>query len=111
VGIVEGDKSFVTVQTHSQPGGQGSSVRVRQVAMAGAVGVHSPLAVAVPLALSVTMSLRKQDLAHAYSEEAEGRRVLAVLCPAVMAAVWVAAGGRKRGRKIFDSLIRGGKCI
>lgn len=66
-------------------------MRVRQVAMVATVGVHSPMAMAVPLALSVTMSLRKQDLAHAHCEEAEGRRVLAVLCPTVMATVWVAA--------------------
>lgn len=66
--------------------------------MAATVGVHSSLAVAVPLALTVTMSLRKQDLAHAHCDEAEGRRVLAVLCPTVMATVWVAARGRqKRG--------------
>lgn len=85
--------SFVTVQAHSQSGRQGGSVRVRQVIMAGTVAVHGPQALAVPLALRVTVSLRKQDLAHAYCEEAEGRRVLAVLCPTVMAAVWVAAGG------------------
>lgn len=73
-------------------------MRLRQVSMAATVGVHSSLAVAVPLALTVTMSLRKQDLAHAHCDEAEGRRVLAVLCPTVMATVWVAARGRqKRG--------------
>ncbi len=68
---------------------------MRQVTLAATVGVHSSLAVAVPLALTVTVSLRKQDLAHAHSEEAEGRRVLAVLCSTVMATVRVAAGGRK----------------
>lgn len=69
-------------------------MRVRKVTVAATMGVHSPLALAVPLALSVTMSMRKQDLSHAHCEEAEGRRILAVLCPTVMAAVWVAAGGR-----------------
>lgn len=83
--------------------------------MAATVGVHSSLAVAVPLALTVTVSLRKQDFAHAHCEEAEGRRVLAVLCPTVMAAVWVAAGGRQmRGEKfgcIREKLSKGGNCI
>lgn len=64
---------------------------VRQVTMAATVGVHSSLALAVTLALSVAVSLREQDLAHAHGEEAEGRGVLAVLGPAVMAAVWIAA--------------------
>lgn len=73
---------------------------VRQVAVAAVVGVHSSLAVALPLALTVTMSLREQDLAHAHCEEAERRRVLAFLRPTVMATVWVAPGGRQRGGEI-----------
>lgn len=72
---------------------------VRHVAMAATVGVDSSLAVAVCLALTVAMSLRKQDLAHAHCEEVEGRGVLAILCPTVMAAVWVAPGGRQRERE------------
>ncbi len=72
---------------------------MRQVAVAATVGLTCSLAVAVSLALTVTvtMSLRKQDLAHTYCKEAEGRRVLAVLSPTVMAAVWVAPEGRQRG--------------
>lgn len=65
--------------------------------MAAIVGVQPSLAVAVPLALTVTMSLRKQDLAHAHCEEAEGWRVLAVLGTTVMATVWVTPGWRQRG--------------
>lgn len=96
VGVIIGDASFVTVEADPQSRRHGSRVKVRQVAVAAAVGVHRPLAVAVPLALTVTMSLRKQDLAHAHCEEAEGRRILAFLCPAVMAAVWVTPGGRQK---------------
>lgn len=47
-------------------------MRVRQAAVTAAMGVQS-MALAVPLAMAVTMSLRKQDLAHAHGEEAEGR--------------------------------------
>lgn len=72
-------------------------MRVRQVTVAATVGVQCPLALAVPLALIVTMSLRKQDLAHAHCEEAEGRRVLAVLCPTVMATVRITAVETQRG--------------
>lgn len=114
VGIIEGDSSFVTVQTHSQSGWQRSSVRVRHAAMAATVGVHCPLALAVRLALSVTMSLRKKDLAHAHCEETEGWSVLAVLCPTVMAAVWVAARCRQRGGEnqgVQTKNSKGGKCI
>lgn len=64
--------------------------------MAATVGVHCSMALAVTLALSLTVSLRKQDFAHAHSEEAEGRGVLAIFSPAVMAAVWVAAGRKQR---------------
>lgn len=70
---------------------------VRQITVAATLGVHSSMALAVPLALTVNMSLRKQDLSHAHGEEAEGRGVLAVLCPTVMATIWVTAGGRQRG--------------
>lgn len=47
-------------------------MRVRQAAVTAAVGVQA-MALAVPLAMTVTMSLRKQDLAHANGEKAEGR--------------------------------------
>ena len=95
VGVVEGDPALLAVQTHSQSGGQRSRVRVGQVAVAAAVGVHSSVALAVRLALTVAVPLWEQDLAHAYGEEAEGRGVLAVFCSTVMAAVWVTAeGGR-----------------
>lgn len=70
---------------------------MRQAALAAVVGVHSSLAVAVPLALTVTMSLRKQDLAHTHCEEAKGRRVLAFLRTTVMATVRIAPWGRQRG--------------
>lgn len=77
---------------------------MRQVTVAAAVGVYSSMALAVPpLALTVAMSLREQDLAHAHGEEAEGRGVLAVLCPAVMATIWVTArGGTKRREKLNE---------
>lgn len=96
MGVVEGHSASVTVQTHPQSGGQRRRVRVRQV-----VGVKSCLALA--LALTLTVALRKQDLAHADGEEAEGGGVLAVLCPAVMAAVRVAAlgtDGREFGYRV-----------
>lgn len=64
--------------------------------MAASVGVHSSIALAVRLALTGTVSLWKQDLAHAHGEEAEGRGVLAVFCPTVMATVWVTAWGGQR---------------
>lgn len=66
--------------------------------MAATVGVRSSLALAlvVHLALIVTMSLRKQDFAHAHGEEADGREVLAVFCPAVIATVWVTAGRKRK---------------
>lgn len=69
---------------------------MRHATMAATVGVHCSMALAVTLALSLTVSLRKQDFAHAHSEEAEGRGVLAIFSPAVMAAVWVAAGRKQR---------------
>lgn len=89
VGVIEGDPPFVAVQTHPQPGREGNGVRVRHAA----VGVQSSLTVAVTLARSETVSFREKDLTGAHGEKAKRRRVLAVFCPAVMAAVWVAAGG------------------
>ena len=98
MGIVEGNSSFVTVQTHPQPGWERSRVGVRHVAAAATVGMQSSLALAVTLALSVTMSLWEQHLSHAHGEEAEGRGVLAILCLAVMPTVWVAAGRGAQGK-------------
>lgn len=95
VGVIVGDMSLIAVEAHTQPGGHRSGVAVREAAVAAAVGVRPPLAVAVAVALALagTVSLRKQDLAHAYCEETEGGRVLAFLRSAVMAAVRVTAGG------------------
>lgn len=95
VGVVVGDPPFVTVQAHAQPGGQRSGVGVgRPAVAAAAVGVQRPLAVALTVALVAgSVSLREQDLAHAYCEEAEGGRVLAFLCSTVMATVRVTPGG------------------
>lgn len=72
---------------------------MRHVTVAAAVGVDSSVALAVPLALTLTMSLREQDFAHADGEKAEGGGVLAVLCPTVMATVWVTAGRKQRGEE------------
>lgn len=66
---------------------------VRHVALAAAVGGHPSLTVAVCLALSVTVSLREQDLSHAHCEEVEGRKVLAFIRTTVMATVWVTPEG------------------
>ena len=40
--------------------------------------------------LALAVGFGQQDLAHAHGEEAEGRGILAVLCTAVVATVWVA---------------------
>lgn len=100
VGVIEGDASFVAVQTHSQPWRQRSGVDVGRVALAAAVGVQSRLAVAVCLALAVARSSGQQDLPHAYCQEAEGRGVLGLLCATVMAAVWFTPGGLVKRRVI-----------
>lgn len=88
VGVVERDPSFVAVQAHPQPGREGSGVRVG----------HASLAVAVAVARGEGVSFREEDLPRAHREEAERRGVLAVLGPAVMAAVWITAGGDKNIR-------------
>lgn len=102
VGVVEGDPAFVAVQTHPQPGREGSRVRVRHAA----VGVQSSLTVAVAVARSETVSFREKDLTCAHGEKAKRRGVLAVFCPAVMAAVWVTAG---RGRREHGIRLRRAK--
>ena len=63
------------------------------VAVTAEQGVVTGLAVAPSLALAVGFG--QQDLAHAHGEEAEGRGVLAVFCPAVVAAVWVTPADRE----------------
>lgn len=106
VGVVEGDASFVAVQTHSQPWRQRSGVDVSQVALAAAVGVQARLAVAVCLAVAVNPSTGQQDLPHAHCQEAERRGVLGLLCTTVMAAVWFTPGeGAKR------RVIKGNKLV
>lgn len=75
---------------------------VRRLAVAAAVGVQRPLAVALTVAQAASgVSVREQDLAHAYREEAEGWRVLAFLGSAVMAAVRVTSG-----KKIMEILLQ-----
>lgn len=71
---------------------------VSHVSLAAAVGVQPRLAVAVCLAVAVAPSTGQQDLPHAHCQEAEGRRVLGLLCATVMAAVWFAPGGGARRR-------------
>lgn len=102
VGVVVGDPPFVTVQAHAKPGGQRSGVGVGRPA-AAAVGVQRPLAVAL---VAGSVSLREQDLAHAYCEEAEGGRVLSFLCSAVMATVRVTAGGGGEKREKYIIFIQ-----
>lgn len=97
VGVIVGDVSLIAVEAHAQPGWQRSGVAVGEAAVAAAVGVWPPLAVAFALALTGTVCLRKQDLAHAYCEEAEGGRVLAFLRSAIMPAVRVTAEGQGVG--------------
>lgn len=89
VRVVESHPSFVAVQAHPQPRWERGGVGMGQVAVAATVGVQASVALAVTLALSVGVSLREQDFAHAHGQEAEGRGVLAVLCPTVMAAVCI----------------------
>lgn len=91
VSVVESYPTFVAVQAHPQPGWERSGVRLGHVAVAATVGIQSSVALAVTLALTVAMSVREQDFAHAHGQEAEGRGVLAVLCPTVMAAVCITA--------------------
>lgn len=106
MGVVVGDPPFVTVQAHAQPGGHRSGVGVGRAA-AAAVGVQRPLAVALAVALVAgSVSLREQDLAHAYCEEAEGGRVLAFLCSAVMATVRVTPGGGGEKREKYIIFIQ-----
>lgn len=105
VRVVVGDPPFLAVQAHTQPGGQWGGVGVGRPAVAAAVGVQRPLAVALTVALVAgSVSLREQDLAHSYCEEVEGGRVLTFLCSAVMATVRVTAGGwgREDG-KIYNN--------
>lgn len=90
VGVVVGDPALVAVQAQAEPGGQGGGVGMGRPTVAAAVGVQRPLAVALA---ARSVSLREQDLAHAYCEEAEGGRVLAFLCSTVMAAVRVTSEG------------------
>lgn len=57
MGIVEGDASFVEVQTHPQARWQRGGVGVRVVAMAAVMGVSPTLALALALALTVALTL------------------------------------------------------
>lgn len=91
VGIVEGNLSFVTVQTDSEPWREGSSVGVMLAAVAAALGVQYCLAMALTLTLRGTIPFRKKDLTHANCEETEGRGILAIFSITVMATVWVTA--------------------
>ena len=88
VGVVEGDPTLLKVEAHAEPGGQGVG-DARRRRGAGAVGHGLPGAVAM-VTVVVAAVLGEVDLAHAHGEEAEGRGILAVLCTAVVATVWVA---------------------
>lgn len=105
VSVVVGDPALVAVQAQAEPRGQGGSVGVGRPAVAAAVGVQRPLAVALTVTLAArSVSLREQDLAHAYCEEAEGGRVLAFLCSAVMATVRVTSVGQMERYVIIHTM-------
>lgn len=90
MGVVEGDPTFLKVETHAEPGRQ----RVGEACGRGGAVVPG----AVPMVAVAVLG--QVDLPHPHGEETERRsRVQVVLRAAVMAAVWVVAEGAHKEEK------------